>query len=75
MITIQSNRLIIDIEHPDPEELLKDLQDSLLSALRLLGTDAGTDVPMLAGKEFSNASFAMIELLQAIIIYNRTVQG
>ncbi len=67
MITIQLNHLIIDLEHPEPEELLKDLQNALFASLRLLSADATSDASLLVGRELCDASFAMIELLQTIV--------
>ncbi|HET6991065.1 MAG TPA: hypothetical protein VFJ43_07065 [Bacteroidia bacterium] len=74
MITIQSNRLIIDLEHPEPKEYLKDLQDALFVALRLISADAANDSPLYVGREFCDASFAMLDLLQSIIVDTRIVR-
>lgn len=67
MVTLKKKRLIIELRHPAPDAFVKDLQEALLTGLRVISADAARDVPALDGRELNDAAAPMIELLQAII--------
>jgi hypothetical protein len=74
MVTVDSKRLIIELQHPAPDEFLLDLREALFTGLRTLCADAARDVPALEGRELCNAAIPMLEVLQAIIPNTRNAE-
>jgi hypothetical protein len=44
MVTIQNEKVIIEIDHPCPEEFVKDLKDSIIYALQNQEVNEFTDL-------------------------------
>lgn len=63
MITLTEEKLIIEINHPNPEDLLIDLKDSIIKCLQHLEFDESADL-----EELQFAQYTLLELLKNILV-------
>jgi hypothetical protein len=61
MVTITETKLIIELEHPQPRELLRDLKFDIMHMLELPYED------VLSEREYQNAKSTMLVLLRHLI--------
>lgn len=66
MVTIKKRRLVIELVHPLPEELLDDLRAAMINGVRVLVADAARDIPTLSAVETSEVVLPMLQLLNAM---------
>lgn len=59
MITTTETKVIIEIEHPCPDEVIKDIRVAMISSLQNRKYDKHTDL-----KEIQQSNFFMLELLK-----------
>ena len=62
MVILKENKLIIEIEHPCPDQFLNDLSGAIISILQSRELSEYTEL-----KEFHETNFTMLELLKHII--------
>lgn len=62
MITITDTKIIIEFEHPCPDELVKDIQQAMISAIQYRVYDQYTDL-----KEVQKSNFFALELLKHLL--------
>lgn len=63
MVTLTDEKLIIEISHPAPEDLLIDLKDSIIKCLQHLEFDESADL-----EELQFAQYTLLELLKNILV-------
>ncbi len=63
MVKIEQDKLIIEIEHPCPEDFLKDLKNALIDALQKRESKEITDLT-----QFQETNLTLLEILKAIVL-------
>jgi hypothetical protein len=58
MVKIENEKLIIEIEHPCPEEFKCDLKDAIIRTIQYQSQDFGT------AKELHQINYTLLELLK-----------
>ena len=62
MVTIENEKLIIEIEHSFPNEFADDLKQAIIEALQSRELNELTDL-----REFQDTNFTLLELLKSIV--------
>lgn len=58
MISIKENKIVIEINHPSPEEFHKDLKESIIGAIQYQTHDSGDQ------EKIHFVNFTLLELLK-----------
>lgn len=59
MVTTTDTKVIIEFEHPSPDEVIKDMQQAMISTLQHRVYDQYTNM-----KEVQHSNFVVLELLK-----------
>ena len=59
MIIITDEKLVIELEHPCPSDVIHDIQHAIITSLQHVNYGIGTDI-----KEIQTSNYFMLELLK-----------